>query len=146
MFSNKPITFVSEFVIKIISTVFPHIVAALTILFWIHKSLKISLTFPLCNENLNSFLTIWGNYSRRGNYSREETIWENTVFIFHRELYTRCGFRFHCGSSNLGSIDNRYSKLKLQYRYLLVSLKETISNSIRVFCSFDTYAKNFPAR
>ena len=33
-----------------------------------------SLSFPLCNENLNSFLTRWGNYSRRGNYSREETI------------------------------------------------------------------------
>ena len=38
-----------------------------------------SLTFPLCNENLNIFLTRWGNYSRRGNYSREETIWGNTV-------------------------------------------------------------------
>ena len=35
------------------------------------KLLKFS--FPLCNENLNSFLTRWGNYSRRGNYSREET-------------------------------------------------------------------------
>ena len=28
---------------------------------------------------MNSFLTRWGNYSRRGNYSREETIWGNTV-------------------------------------------------------------------
>ena len=28
---------------------------------------------PLCNENLDSFLTRWGNYSR------EETIWGNTV-------------------------------------------------------------------
>ena len=32
-----------------------------------------SLGFLLCNENLNSFLTRWGNYSR------EETIWGNTV-------------------------------------------------------------------
>jgi hypothetical protein len=38
-----------------------------------------ALCFPLCNENLNSFLTRWGNYSSRGNYSREETIWGNTV-------------------------------------------------------------------
>ena len=40
-----------------------------------------SLSFPLCNENLNSFLTRWGNYSRRGNYSREETIWGRTVSL-----------------------------------------------------------------
>ena len=37
-----------------------------------------SLSFPLCNENLNSFLTRW----KRGNYSREETIGGNTVFWF----------------------------------------------------------------
>ena len=43
-----------------------------------------SLSFPLCNENLNSFLTRWGNYSKRGNYSREETIWGNTVL---EEIY-----------------------------------------------------------
>ena len=61
-------------------TVFPHIVAAATILFWIHQVRKLfKFSFPLCNENLNSFLTRWGNYSRRGNYSREETIWGNTV-------------------------------------------------------------------
>ena len=66
-------------------TVFPHIVAAATILFWIHLVRKLfKFSFPLCNENLNSFLTRWGNYSRRGNYSREETIWGNTVFeIFY---------------------------------------------------------------
>ena len=74
---------------NLLFTVFPHIVAVATILFWIHKSLKISHTvfphiiavatiffefikawkfhivssfsFLLCNENLNSFLTIWGN-------------------------------------------------------------------------------------
>ena len=39
-----------------------------------------SLGSPLCNENLNSFLTRWGTYSKRGNYSREETIWGNTVW------------------------------------------------------------------
>ena len=33
-----------------------------------------SLSFPICNENMNSFLTRWGNYSRRGNYSREDTM------------------------------------------------------------------------
>ena len=61
-------------------TVFPHIVAAATILFWIHLVRKLfKFSFPLCSENLNSFLTRWGNYSRRGNYSREETIWGNTV-------------------------------------------------------------------
>ena len=63
-----------------LSTVFPHIIAAATILFWIHLVRKLfKFSFPLCNENLNSFLTRWGNYSRRGNYSREETIWGNTV-------------------------------------------------------------------
>ena len=40
------------------------------------------LSFPFCNENLNSFLTRWGNYSRRGNYSREETIWGDMVSEF----------------------------------------------------------------
>ena len=61
-------------------TVFLHIVAAATILFWIHLLRKLfKFLFPLCNENLNSFLTRWGNYSRRGNYSREETKWGNTV-------------------------------------------------------------------
>ena len=30
---------------------------------------------------MNSFLTRWGNYSRRGNYSREETIWGNTIVL-----------------------------------------------------------------
>ena len=65
-----------------LNTVFPHIIAAATILFWIHLVRKLfKFSFPLCNENLNSFLTRWGNYSRRGNYSREETIWGNTVFI-----------------------------------------------------------------
>ena len=64
-----------------LNTVFPHIVAAATILFWIHLVRKLfKFSFPLCNENLNSFLTRWGNYSRRGNYSREETIWGNTVY------------------------------------------------------------------
>ena len=45
----------------------------------------LALSFPLCNENLDSFLTRWGSYSRRGNYSREETIWGNTVdnIFFH---------------------------------------------------------------
>ena len=61
------------------TTVFPHIVAVATILFWIHKSLKFHIVPHICNENLNSFLTRWGNYSRRGNYSREETIWGNMV-------------------------------------------------------------------
>ena len=53
-----------------------------TILFWIHLVRKLfKFSFPLCNENFNSFLTRWGNYSRRGIYSREETIWGNTVNI-----------------------------------------------------------------
>ena len=64
-------------------TVFPHIVAAATILFWIHLVRKLfKFSFPLCNENLNSFLTRWGNYLRRRNYSREETIWGNAVYIY----------------------------------------------------------------
>ena len=73
-------------------TVFPHIVAAATILFWIHLVRKLfKLSFPLCNKNLNSFLTRWGNYSRRGNYSREETIWGNTVFILgYKHLLQKC--------------------------------------------------------
>ena len=66
------------------STVFPHIVAAATILFWINLVRKLfKFSFPLCNENLNSFLTRWGNYSRRGSYSREETIWGNTVGLMN---------------------------------------------------------------
>ena len=57
------------------NTVFPHIVAAATIRFWIHLVRKLfKFSFPLCNENLNSFLTRWGNYSR------VETIWGNTVY------------------------------------------------------------------
>jgi len=72
-------------IILFLGTVFPHIVAAATILFWIHLVRKLfKFSFPLCNENLNSFLTRWGNYSRRGNYSREETIWGNTVPCFHK--------------------------------------------------------------
>ena len=35
---------------------------------------------------MNSFLTRWGNYSRRGNYSREETIWGYTVYFFKSKL------------------------------------------------------------
>ena len=63
-------------------TVFPHIIAAATILFWIHLVRKLfKFSFPLCNNNLNSFLTRWGNYSRRENYSREETIWGNAVYV-----------------------------------------------------------------
>ena len=74
--------------LKISNTVFPHIIAAATILFWIHLVRKLfKFSFPLCNENLNSFLTRWGNYSRRGNYSREETIWGNTVFYFEEFKY-----------------------------------------------------------
>ena len=43
-------------------TVFPHIIAAATILFWTHLVRKLfKFSFPLCNENLNSFLTRWGN-------------------------------------------------------------------------------------
>ena len=77
-FSKMCLTF-----FQIQNTVFPHIVAAATILFWIHLVRKLfKFSFPLCNENLNSFLTRWGNYSRRGNYSREETIWGNTVCEF----------------------------------------------------------------
>ena len=71
---------ISEVAFLFSYTVFPNIVAAATILFWIHPVRKLfKFSFPLCNENLNSFLTRWGNYSRRGNYSREETIWGNTV-------------------------------------------------------------------
>ena len=48
------------------NTVFPHIVAAATILFWIHLVRKLfKFSFPLCNKNLNSFLTRWGNCSGR---------------------------------------------------------------------------------
>ena len=43
----------------------------------------------VCNENLNSFLTRyrWGNSSRRGNYSREETIWGNTVVVLIYQVF-----------------------------------------------------------
>ena len=69
-------------------TVFPHIIAAATILFWIHIVRKLfKFSFLLCNKNLNSFLTRWGNYSRRGNHSKEETIWGNTVYISHLTDY-----------------------------------------------------------
>ena len=72
-------------------TVFPQTVAAATILFRIHRVRKVfKFLFPLCNENLNSFLTRWGNYSRRGNYSREETIWGNTVYLFLSAVWTHC--------------------------------------------------------
>ena len=68
-------------------TVFTHIIAAATILFWIHLVRKLfKFSFPLCNENLNCFLTRWGNYSRRENCSREETIWGNTVLTFNLNI------------------------------------------------------------
>ena len=38
-----------------------------------------SLFFPLCNKNLNSFLTEVRKLFKGGKYSREETIWGNTV-------------------------------------------------------------------
>ena len=46
--------------------------------YWIKGAIWVSTClntwkFPLCNENLNSFLTWWVNYSR------EETIWGNMV-------------------------------------------------------------------
>ena len=79
---KKPFTnsafhyFLYIFWTKYVVTVFPHIIAAATILFWIHLVRKLfKLSFPLCNKNLNSFLTRWGNYSR------EETIWGNTVHL-----------------------------------------------------------------
>ena len=60
-------------------TVFPHIVAAATIHFELIKAWKFhiasSLGFPVCNENLNRFLTRWGNYSR------EETIWGYGMYL-----------------------------------------------------------------
>ena len=75
-----------ESALKSYITVFPHIVAAATILFWIHLVRKLfKFSYPLCNENLNSFLTRWGNYSR------EETIWGNTVYkaMKHIENFIR---------------------------------------------------------
>ena len=39
-----------------------------------------SLSFPFCNENLNSFLISVGKLFKGGNYSREETTCGNTVF------------------------------------------------------------------
>ena len=63
-------------------TVFPHIVAVF--FFGIVKPWKFqivsSLIFPLCNKNLNSFLTGVRKLFKGGKYSREETIWGNTVF------------------------------------------------------------------
>ena len=38
-----------------------------------------ALAFLLCNENLNIFLTRVGKPFKGGKYSREETIWGNTV-------------------------------------------------------------------
>ena len=64
------------------SIVFPHIIAAATILFWNFQTLKISsLIFPLCNKNLNSFLTDVRKLLRGGKYSREETIWGNRFIL-----------------------------------------------------------------
>jgi hypothetical protein len=68
-------------------TVFPHIVAAATILFWIHLVRKLfNFSFPLCNKILNSFLTRWGNYSRRGNYMRKYGICQNKNWS-HKIVY-----------------------------------------------------------
>ena len=54
------------------TTVFPHIIAAATILFWNFQTLKISISFliffPLCNKNLNSFLTEVRKLFKGGNY------------------------------------------------------------------------------
>ena len=45
-----------------------------------------SLIFPLCNKNLNSFLTEVRKLLKGGKYSREETIWGNTVYSFSSRL------------------------------------------------------------
>ena len=91
VFPWKQVHTVFPHIVAAATTVFPHIVAAATIFFKIHLVRKLfKFLFPLCNDNLNSFLTRWGNYSRRGNYSREETIWGNTVFFFEalvRQLF-----------------------------------------------------------
>ena len=65
---SNPLTY--KYIKFIPNTVFPHIVAAATIFFFFFEFIKAwkfhivsSLTFPLCNENLNSFLTRSGNYS-----------------------------------------------------------------------------------
>ena len=42
-----------------------------------------ALSFFLCNENLNSFLTRVRKLFKGGNYSREETFRGNTVFQTH---------------------------------------------------------------
>ena len=67
-----------------IHTVFPHICSCRGNYSFLNSSSEklFKFSFPLFNENLNSFLTRWGNYWRRGNYSREETIWGNTVSWF----------------------------------------------------------------
>ena len=69
---------------RVMPTLFPHIVAAATILFWNDKTLKNSysclISFFLCNENLNSFSLRWGNYSW------EETIWGNTVCVIYQNI------------------------------------------------------------
>ena len=77
-------------------TVFPHIVAAATILFGNCNTFKNSYTvfprivsattiasalvFLLCDENLNSFLTRMRKLFKGGKYSKEGTIWGNMVF------------------------------------------------------------------
>ena len=60
----------------IVHTVFPHIVAAATILCWNCKTLKNwysfrVVVFLLCNENLNSFLTRVRKLFKGGNYMRK---------------------------------------------------------------------------
>ena len=90
-------------------TTFPQIVAAATtILFWILKAWKFhivsSLSFPLCNENLNSILTCWGNYSR--DYMRK---------------YGICSFQ-QCEYCEIGNVSMGFSKSlmpKISYKSLV---------------------------
>ena len=47
-----------------------------------------ALSFPLYNKNLNSFLTGVRKVFKGGKYSREETIWGNTVHTFQKHNKT----------------------------------------------------------
>ena len=120
-------------ILEYITTVFPQIASAESILFWIFKLLKTSNIWllqklcpyawtslhkevhVLCNENLNNFLTRLRKSFKIEKYSREETIRGNTVNIYHLEIKT-----FGLGSR----IGNGFGKIIWQF----LNKKNIISN------------------
>ena len=122
-------------------TVFPHIVAAATILFWSCKTSKFSNTFliyfSIFNENLNSFLTRVRKLFKGGNYKRKYF-----QKPFHNQsVITKVWFKMECLSARWFTINEIWLNFIKLFTCRIVQLfqaenkslykKETKSNLLR---------------